>query len=131
MLKGLACAKKKKKNDLRKTGRPIGKYVCACSVAQSCLTLCDPLDCSLPGSSVHGIFFCLSPDKNTGVGFHFLLQGDLPNPRIKHRSPAPPTLAGKFFTTELPGKPHLGRCFLNSAKRKVIWIMKIAIGSNK
>ena len=25
-------------------------------VAQSCLTLCDPTDCSLPGSSVHGIF---------------------------------------------------------------------------
>ena len=25
-------------------------------VAQSCLTLCDPMDCSLPGSSVHGIF---------------------------------------------------------------------------
>ena len=25
-------------------------------VAQSCLTLCDPVDCSLPGSSVHGIF---------------------------------------------------------------------------
>ena len=27
-----------------------------CEVAQSCLTLCDPMDCSLPGSSVHGIF---------------------------------------------------------------------------
>ena len=27
----------------------------ACSVAQSCLTLCDPMDCSPPGSSVHGI----------------------------------------------------------------------------
>ena len=26
-----------------------------CSVTQSCLTLCDPMDCSLPGSSVHGI----------------------------------------------------------------------------
>ena len=26
-----------------------------CSVAQSCLTLCDPLDCSPPGSTVHGI----------------------------------------------------------------------------
>ena len=26
------------------------------SVAQSCLTLSDPMDCSLPGSSVHGIF---------------------------------------------------------------------------
>ena len=25
-------------------------------VAQSCLTLCNPMDCSLPGSSVHGIF---------------------------------------------------------------------------
>ena len=25
-------------------------------VAQLCLTLCDPMDCSLPGSSVHGIF---------------------------------------------------------------------------
>ena len=29
--------------------------VCVCSLAQSCSTLCDPTDCSLPGSSVHGI----------------------------------------------------------------------------
>ena len=28
----------------------------SCLVVQSCLTLCDPVDCSLPGSSVHGIF---------------------------------------------------------------------------
>ena len=28
----------------------------ACSVAQSCPILCDPMDCSMPGSSVHGIF---------------------------------------------------------------------------
>ena len=34
-------------------------------VAQSCSTLRDPLDCSLPGSSVHGIDF---PGKSTGVG---------------------------------------------------------------
>ena len=27
-----------------------------CEVAQSCPTLCNPMDCSLPGSSVHGIF---------------------------------------------------------------------------
>ena len=26
-----------------------------CSVSESCLTLCDPLDCAPPGSSVHGI----------------------------------------------------------------------------
>ena len=30
-------------------------YVCACPVAQSCPTLLDPMDCSPPGSSVHGI----------------------------------------------------------------------------
>ena len=41
-----------------------------CLVAQLCLSLCDPMDCSLPGSSVHGD----SPGKNTGVGCHFLLQ---------------------------------------------------------
>ena len=35
-------------------------------VAQSCLTLCDPMDCSPPGSSVQGD----SPGKNIGVGCH-------------------------------------------------------------
>ena len=34
------------------------------------LTLCEPMDCSLPGFPVHGIF----PGKNTGEGCHFLLQ---------------------------------------------------------
>ena len=29
--------------------------VCYCSVTNSCPTLCDPVDCSPPGSSVHGI----------------------------------------------------------------------------
>ena len=28
----------------------------ACTATQSCLTLCDPMDCSLPHSTVHGIF---------------------------------------------------------------------------
>ena len=40
--------------------------MCAKSL-QSCSTLCDPVDCSPPGSSVHGD----SPGKNTGVGCHF------------------------------------------------------------
>ena len=31
-------------------------YCCYCLVAQLCLTLCDPMDCSPPGSSVYGIF---------------------------------------------------------------------------
>ena len=30
--------------------------VCVCVCVQSCLTLCNPMDCSLPGCSVHGIF---------------------------------------------------------------------------
>ena len=37
----------------------LSRYYCACllacSVTQSCLTLCNPMDCNLPGSSVHGI----------------------------------------------------------------------------
>ena len=55
-----------------------------CLVAQSCLTLCGPRDCSPPGSSVHGD----SPGKNTGVGCHALLQGIFPtqgsNPGLPH-----------------------------------------------
>ena len=39
--------------------------------AQSCPTLCNPMDCSSPGCSVHGIF----PGKNTGVDCHFLFHG--------------------------------------------------------
>ena len=31
-------------------------------VTQSCLTLCDPMDCSLPGSSIHGIFQARVPE---------------------------------------------------------------------
>ena len=55
-----------------------------CLVVQSCLTLCDPMDCSLPGSSVHGD----SPGKNTRVGCHSFLQGIYPtqesNPGLPH-----------------------------------------------
>ena len=44
--------------------------VVLCLVAQSCLTLCNPMDYTPPGSSVHGN----SPSKNTGVNCHSLLQ---------------------------------------------------------
>ena len=43
-------------------------------VAQSFLTLCNPMDCSPPYSSVHGI----SQARIPGVGSHFLLQGIFP-----------------------------------------------------
>ena len=56
----------------------------ACLVAQSCLTLCDPMDCSPHQAPVHGD----SPAKNTGVGCHALFQGIFPtqwlNPGLPH-----------------------------------------------
>ena len=45
-------------------------YAILCLVTQSCPTLCDPMDCSPPGSPLHGD----SPGKTTGVGCHALLQ---------------------------------------------------------
>ena len=45
---------------------------------QSCLTLCNPMDCSLPGSSIHGI---------------------LPDPGFEPTSLTSPALAGGFFIT--------------------------------
>ena len=92
-----------------------------CLVAHSCPTLCDPMDCSPsgpmdcspPGSSVHGD----SSGKNTRVECQALLQGNLPKPGIKPRSPAlqadslsaePPSIL-KFATylppRKAPSKP--------------------------
>ena len=67
---------------------PISPFPCLhavlCLIPQSCLTLCDSMDCSPPGSSVHGD----SPDKNTGVDCHALFQGIFPtqgsNPGLPH-----------------------------------------------
>ena len=74
-------------------------YVCVlCLVAQSCPPLCDPMDCSLPGSSVHGN----SPGKKTGVGCHALLQENLPTPGIEPRSP---TFQADSLLSKPPGKP--------------------------
>ena len=39
-------------------------------------------------------------------GLPFPSPGDLPNPGIKSKPPVSPALAGRFFTTEQPGKPH-------------------------
>ena len=65
--------------------------------AQSCSTLCDPMDCSPLGSSVCGI----GHGKNPGVDYHFLLQGIFliqgSNPHLLH--------CRRFFTAEPLGKP--------------------------
>ena len=54
----------------------------SCSDAQSCLTLCDPMDCSPPGTSVHGIF-----QTRILEWLPFLSLGDLGDPGIEPRSP--------------------------------------------
>ena len=55
-----------------------------CLFVQLCPTLCDPMDCGPPGSSVHGD----SPGKNTEMGCHALLQAIFPiqgwNPCLLH-----------------------------------------------
>ena len=71
-------------------------YTVLCFVAQSCPTLCNPVDCSPSGSSVHGD----TPGKNTRVSCP--PPGDLPNPRIESRSLA---LQVDFLLSEPPGKP--------------------------
>ena len=64
-----------------------------CSVAQLSLTLCDPVDCSRPGSTVHGI-----SQAEYWSWLPLSAPGDLPNPGIKILSP-PEASAGGFFTT--------------------------------
>ena len=68
---------------------------------QSCPTLCDPRECSPPGSSVHGIL--------QAVGCHALSQGIFPtqgsNPRLMS-----PALAGRFFTTSATWEAQVRPC---------------------
>ena len=71
-------------------------------VTQSCPTLSDPMDtwsvsCQAPLS------FGDSPGKNTGMGCHALLQGNLPNPGIEPRSPA---MWADCLPSEALGKPQ-------------------------
>ena len=65
-------------------------------VAQSCPTLCDPVDGNLPGSSVHGIF-----QARVLEWWPFPSPGDLPDPGIEPGSPA---LQADALLSEPPGK---------------------------
>ena len=68
-----------------------------CLVAQLYLTLCDPMDCNLPGASVHGILQARILERVAMPP-----PGDLPNLGIKPRSPA---LQTDSLSSEPPGKP--------------------------
>ena len=78
-------------------GRCLVHSVCVCVHAksvQSCLTLCDPVDWSPPGSSVHGIL-----QARMWSGLACPSPGDLPDPGIEPEVLRSPVLAGGFFTT--------------------------------
>ena len=86
-------------------------------VAQSCPTLCDPMDCSPPGSSVLGIFQArvleggaIAFSKEYWGGLLFPSPGDLPDPETE---PASPALAGGFFMLSLRG----------SSLRQAYWVL--------
>ena len=61
--------------------------------------LCDPMDCSPPGSSVHGTL-----QARTLAWLPFPPPGDLPDPGIEPTSPVTPACR-RVFTAEPPGKP--------------------------
>jgi len=69
-------------------------------VAQSCPTLCDPMDCSLPGYSIRG-----TSRQEYWSGVPFPSPGDLPESGIEPWSPA---LQADYLPSELPGKNELG-----------------------
>ena len=76
-------------------------------VAQSCPTLGDPMDCSLPGSTVHGI-----SRQEYWSGLPFLSPGDLPNPGIEPRSPILQTdaLPSEPLGKPIPKKGNVKEC---------------------
>ena len=67
---------------------------------QSCLTLCDPMDCSLLGSSGTGFSW-----QENWSGVPFPTPGDLLSPGMETESPVTLALEGRFFITEPRGKP--------------------------
>ena len=70
--------------------------------AQSCPTLCNPMDSSLPGSSVPGIS---QARILKWVAIPFSRESS--QPRDQTKSLVSPALAGEFFTMAPPGKPNI------------------------
>ena len=78
---------------------------------QSCPTLGDPMDCSPPVSSIHGIL-----QQEYWSGLPFLSPGDLLNPGIQ---PKPPALEADSLPTEASGKANEGNLeFVGTKKKK-------------
>ena len=101
-------------------------HLVPCLVAQSCPTLCKPMDCSPPGSSIHGD----SPGNSTAVGCQALLQGLFPI-QIFH-------IAGRFLTVWATGEAQNFTLFSFNfrgnrspltAGRQLLWVYLCSFGS--
>ena len=88
-------------------------FICNMLLLLSCsvVSLCDPMDCSPPGSSVHGD----SPGKNTGVGSLSLLQEIFPT---QESNLCHPHCRWILYQAELPGKSICNIIFIIEAKLK-------------
>ena len=69
---------------------------------QLCPTLRKPMECSLPGFSVHG-----SLQARVLEWVSFIPPGDLPDPGIEPASLVSPALTGGFFTTSCTWEAHI------------------------
>ena len=78
-------------------------YACVCAHSVMSLTLCSPMDCSLPGSSVHG---CSRQEYWSGLPFPSPV--DLSNRGIEPTSLASSALAGGFVTTSTTWEAQIG-----------------------
>ena len=87
------------------------------AITQSYLTLGDPMDCSLPGSSVHGIL------QARILEWVAISYSDLPNPGIEPMSLASPALTGRFFTTYFLLLKHHGSPLL--IYYLFIWLLQV------
>ena len=85
----------------KQTVRAPGPSLCmGAKSPQTCQTLCDPMEHSPPGSSVHGI------RQKYWSGLLHPPPGDLSHPGIEPTSLIFPASAGWFFITSMPGKPN-------------------------
>ena len=102
---------------------PVSHVCVPAKLLQPCLTLCDPIDCSPPGSSVCGIFQA----RILELGCHALLQGLFPTQGsnlslicLLHRQTGSlPPLP--------PGKPPVSHTLWLKEKKRIVWWHKIII----
>ena len=83
-------------------------------VAQSCPTLCDPVDCSPPAPLSMGF-----SRREYWSGLPFPSPGDLPDPGTEPKSPA---LQADALTSEPPGKPMASHCLMAGMNLDIFYL---------